>query len=245
MRKKYAIFDVDGTLADSMRYWDHLAEDYLGGLGIHASREDLAPIETMTMSESSAYFIHRYNLAKTPGEVMEEMFSLIRKHYEEDIPLKEGAAAYLRNLRERGVRMCVATANDTALSRACFRRNGILEYFDFFVSCEEIGRGKREPDIYDFCREKMADEAGASLLPSDVAVFEDAAYCLETASDAGYYTVALFERSYERDWDRIRRIADESYVSWKDAMQQAGRISCDKAEGRGVIVCQKIQRDKL
>ena len=67
---KTIFFDVDGTLADSMRYWDHLAEDYLGGLGIHASGEELAPIETMTMSESSAYFIHRYSLSKTPGEVM-------------------------------------------------------------------------------------------------------------------------------------------------------------------------------
>ncbi|MGI6056285.1 MAG: HAD family hydrolase [Bilifractor sp.] len=218
MRKKYAIFDVDGTLADSMRYWDRLAEDYLGRLGIPASREDFAPIETMTMSESSAYFIQRYHLAKTPEKVMAEMFSLIRRHYEEDIPLKEGAACYLKRLRDRGVRMCVATANDAALSQACFRRNGILSYFDFFVSCDEIGRGKRDPYIYDFCRDRMAREAGTSLLPSDVAVFEDATYCLETASGAGYYTVAKFERSYEKDWERIRGIADESYVSWKDAV---------------------------
>ena len=221
MRKKFTIFDVDGTLADSMRYWDHLAEDYLGRLGIHASREELLPIETMTMTESSAYFVEKYKLAKTPEKVMEEMFSLIRRYYEEDISLKEGAASYLRSLRDCGVRMCVATANDVTLSQACFRRNGILEYFDFFVSCDEIGKGKRDPAIYDFCRDRMARESNTTLLPSDVAVFEDAAYCLKTAAAAGYYTVAMFERSYENDWDRIRGIADESYVKWTDAIGTA------------------------
>ena len=86
------------------------------------------------------------------------------------------------------------------------------------MSCDEIGKGKREPDIYDFCRSRMAMESRTTLLPSDVAVFEDAAYCLETASAAGYYTVAKFERSYEKDWEKIRGIADESYVKWSDAV---------------------------
>ena len=211
MDKRYAIFDMDGTLVDSMGYWKALGRDYLAGLGVRATAEQLEPIGPMTMLESAAYFMETFGIAGPAQRIVDEMHAVMDSHYRNDVPLKPGVKEYLEELRKQGVRMCVATATAEPLSHACLSRLGVDGCFDFILSCETIGVGKTRPDIYHLAAERL----GAP--PAEIAVFEDALYAVQTAKQAGYYTVGIYEPAYDKDWGRISALADETISDWRKA----------------------------
>ena len=143
MDKKFAIFDMDGTLIDSMDFWKNLASEYLTSKGVKGIPEDiLERIKPMTMSESAGLFQTVFGLT---GDVEAEMNAMMEGHYRHDIPLKSGVKAYLQRLHGRGVRMCVASATAEHLMESCLTRLGVRSYFDFLLSCETVGEGKRSP----------------------------------------------------------------------------------------------------
>ena len=149
MNKKYAIFDLDGTLIDSMRWWKGLAEEFLRSRGVTEIPDGLTDqIQTMTVLESSRLFIRTFGISGTAESVAGEMNALMDRHYREDISLKLGVKACLDTLKKKGVRMCVASAASAKLAEDCLKRLGAADYFEEFLSCEDVGAGKTRPDIY-------------------------------------------------------------------------------------------------
>lgn len=211
MDKRFCIFDMDGTLVDSMAYWRSLGREYLARQGVTEGVEPiLERVKPMTMTESAALFIREYGLSGTPESVAAEMNAVMNEHYRTDIPLKPGALEYLQALRGLGARMCVASATAAPLMEACFRRLGVEEYFDFMLSCEEVGAGKDRPDVFFAAARRL----GGS--PGETAVFEDALFALRTARNAGFYTVAVYDSS-ERQWGQLEQLADECVADWETA----------------------------
>ena len=209
MDKKYAIFDMDGTLIDSMGYWNNLLEEFLLSKGV---KEDvtalLQQVKTMTVEQSSALLAKRYPQLGNPADFTESAGAIMAKHYLEDIPLKEGVREYLEKLRARGVKMCVATITDRRLLEMCFKRLGILDLFDFTLSANECGKGKDDPEIYLAACERFGSK------PCDTAVFEDAPYALATAKKAGFYTVAVYDDGEKENWEEAKSAADEFVFSF-------------------------------
>ena len=209
MDKQYAIFDMDGTLVDSMVYWKNLAKEYLASKGItHIPDVILEKIKPMTMIESATLFIEKFGLHGTPESVVKEMNTLMDAHYYKDIPLKKGIKEYLNKLYNSGTTMCVASATEVSLVEACLKRLGIIEYFSFLLSCETIGVGKSKPNIYYEAAKRLDAE------PSDIAVYEDALYAAETAKKAGFYVVGVFDESAKKDFASLKEIADEIILEW-------------------------------
>lgn len=209
MNKKFAIFDMDGTLIDSMGYWQRLGREYLTGKGVTGDLTDvLERIKPMTMTESAALFSAEFGLAGTPAELAAEMNGIMETHYRADILLKPGVAEYLAALRADGVRLCVASATAPDLVAACLERLGVLDHFEFLLSCEEVGAGKDKPDVY----LAAADRLGAQ--PGEAAVYEDALYAARTANEAGFYTVGVYDPSGEAHWDEMTALADEIITDW-------------------------------
>lgn len=206
MDKKFAIFDMDGTLIDSMGIWRNLGREYLRSKGITEDIEDiLEEIAPLTMSESAELFVERFSLPGDAKSVAQEMNAIMDAHYKRDIPLKNGARAYLEALQKAGVRMCAASATEEALMKACLERLGILPCFAFILSCESLDTSKREAKIY------LEAAAQFSAAPGEIAVYEDALYAVETAKKAGFYVVGVFdEASLGAQWERICEIADET-----------------------------------
>ena len=214
MDKRFAIFDMDGTLVDSMVYWENLATEFLESKGVqNISQDILERIKPMTMTESAALFIREYDLSGTAENVAAEMNTMMDEHYRRDIPLKPGVQAYLEALYRRGVTMCVASATAEDLMEACLTRLGVARCFSFLLSCETVGAGKNRPDVY----LEAAKRLGAQ--PQDIAVYEDALYAAETAKGAGFYTVAVQDDTNLPHWETLTALADEEILNWQRAAQ--------------------------
>ena len=208
MDKKYAIFDMDGTLIDSMIFWKNLAAEYLNSKGVTQVPEDLPErIKPMTMSESTALFRQEFGLT---GDPEAEMNAMMDDHYRNDILLKPGVREYLQMLQSKGVRMCVASATAEHLMEACLTRLGVRDHFEFLLSCETVGAGKRSPLVY----HESAGRLGAD--PSEIAVYEDALYAVQTAKKAGYYVVGVYDESASKNWKTIENLADEIIRNWEE-----------------------------
>jgi len=212
--KRFTIFDMDGTLVDSMVYWKHLAAEFLESKGVlEISPTVLERIKPMTMTESAALFIQEYGLPGTPESVAAEMNAMMDEHYHRDIPLKSGAAAYLEALHRRGVTMCVASATAEELMNACLTRLGVAHYFSFLLSCETVGTGKNRPDVYLEAARRLGVQA------EDIAVFEDALYAAKSARQAVFYTIAVRDDSNQPHWETLTALADEKILDWQTAAQ--------------------------
>lgn len=211
MKFQYAVFDMDGTLIDSIPWWDRLVPDFLNTFGIRATAELNQEMAAMSMQESGIWLKEKFSLAEPAEEIVQELCTRIGKHYAEDIPLKPGVKEWLSYLKEQGVRMCVATASSAELGRPALVRNGILPYFDFMVDCGMVGVGKTSPAVYELAVEKF----GASML--ECVVVEDAAFALKTAKNAGFLTIGVYESS-EPDQDSVKRYSDCFVKSFKDLL---------------------------
>ena len=214
MNKRFAIFDMDGTLVDSMVFWERLGREYLASKGITEGIERvLEQIIPMTMSESSALFIKAFGIPGTPESVAAEMNAMMEEHYRTDIPLKTGVEEYLAQLSQNGVIMCVASSTAKDLMYACLSRLGVADRFAFLLSCEEVGAGKNRPDVYWEAARRLRAK------PWEIAVYEDALYAARTAKEAGFYTVAVFDDSEKDQWDELTNLAHEVILDWNKAAQ--------------------------
>ncbi|MDO5725311.1 MAG: HAD family phosphatase [Tissierellia bacterium] len=201
--KKFAIFDMDGTLIDSMPYWKNLAKEYLESKDIFCDMEEIARIiKPMTMTESAKYFVERFKMNLDEKTVEAEMNSMIEKHYIEDIPLKPCVREYLEKLKAKDIKMCVASATTKWLIDSCLKRLGILDFFEFTISCEEVFAGKDSPAVFLKCAEIFNEK------PENILVFEDALYAIKTATDANFYTIGVNDNFDEERINKIKNTAD-------------------------------------
>ena len=209
MDKRFAIFDMDGTLVDSMGYWHRLAEDYLVQKGIEDFPADFPQrLMSMTMTQGAELMIETFGLSETADKLIDAQHAIMADHYRRDIPLKPGVRAYLQRLQEQGVQMCVASATAEPLMEACLTRLDVRDYFRFILSCESIGVSKERPDIYHLA----AQQFGAK--PGEIAVFEDALHAVKTAKGAGYYVVAVYDENGKDRWKEMKGLADEHMTRW-------------------------------
>ncbi len=215
MNKKFAIFDMDGTLVDSMVYWRCLGRDYLKSKGVTEVKDEvMEQIRTMTMLESSALFIETYGLYGTPEAVAAEMYEVMDEHYRADVPLKPGVRDYLEQLYKDGVRMCVASSTREELIQSCLSRLGVADLFEFFISCESLGTEKTSPLVFEMAAARLG------VRPEEAAVYEDALYAAETAKKAGFYVVGIYDVHAKKHWEELKLLADEVISDWKNEMEK-------------------------
>lgn len=196
------IFDMDGTLLDSMGAWINAGKNFLNNRGLSLPAEQLALLETLSLGQQAALFVRQFSLTETPGEIEKQLYAMVANQYYHKIPPKSGAMELVKTLEERRIPMGVATATSRDLAEAAFRRTGLFPYFSFLLTCRELGVSKSEPAIY-LEAAKRLDAA-----PCDIAVFEDAAHAAATAKDAGFRVVAVADPSAAADEAVLRAQAD-------------------------------------
>ena len=182
---KYALFDCDGTLLDSMPMWINLATDVMASYGVDLPRE--AERETASMShEDAAKFYADTFLNGVGAEELAKKFSAtLEENYSERLALKPHVREVLDALRERGVPMAVASSTDAYLLEMCLKRLGLRDYFLFVQTVDNSGHSKNSDAYFKLACEKLG------CAPEDVLFFDDALYALERARKNGLVTVAV------------------------------------------------------
>ena len=196
-----AIFDFDGTLLDSMFIWDTIGEDYLRTLGKEPHEDLKETFMTLTLEEAAEYYREHYKVTLSVTEIVDSINAMVEGIYRTKVTLKPGVMAYLRLLKERGVKMCVATVTDRYLVEDTLERLGILHYVSEIFTCAEVGYGKDKPIIY----QKALEHLGTAK--EETFVFEDSLFALETAKIDGFPTVGVYDMHESRQ-EEMKRLAD-------------------------------------
>lgn len=200
---KGAIFDMDGTLLDSMRVWKRLTQGYLKQFGLHVTDEEYAACEGFSQPQVAQYFADRYpQLPGGAAGLMEGMDQLITARYETVAKPKDGVLPFLDGLRRRGVKMAIATLTARRHAEKALRDRDMLDYFDFMLTIEDVGVSKYQPDIYLMSAERLG------LTPADCVVFEDAPYACTTAKKAGFRVCGVVEAAYAAGEQELRASSD-------------------------------------
>lgn len=207
---KYCIFDMDGTLLDSMSGWHNLGRDYLMLKGFNSPEDLNDTIEHMSMIEAANYFIQAFKLKISPEKIIEEVKSLIEDKYKYEFQLKPYVKDYLDLLKSQDVKMCVVTASPVKLAKLALERNEIIDYFSFLLSCDEVKLGKDKPDIFYMAKKKLCAHE------SEIAVFDDADFALITSKEAGFYTVGVYDDFYKKERKNLELICDKYIESFKE-----------------------------
>ncbi len=200
---KGAIFDMDGTLLDSMRVWKRLTQGYLKQFGLHVTDEEYAACEGFSQPQVAQYFADRYpQLPGGAAGLMEGMDKLITARYETVAKPRDGVLPFLDGLRRRGVKMAIATLTARRHAEKALRDRDMLDYFDFMLTIEDVGVSKYQPDIYLMSAERLG------LTPADCVVFEDAPYACTTAKKAGFRVCGVVEAAYAAGEQELRASSD-------------------------------------
>ncbi len=204
------IFDLDGTLIDSMKIWPMIDRKLLKENGVENPPADISDrVKKMTIVESSQYFIDEFGLECSNEYIINRIEELVRKEYEENIPLKPYVREFLDFLDEKKIPYGIATATYKGLAEAVLKRCGIWEHFRFLITEEEYPLGKRFPDIFLGGAERLGFE------PREILVVEDSLHCIKTASKAGFITAGVYDEVSLQDKIFIADIVDHYAMSMK------------------------------
>lgn len=203
MNVKGIIFDLDGTLIDSMGIWSKIDREFLIENGVDDPPSDISDqVKKMTIDSSAQHFIDRFGLSCTKEYVIKRIEELVRQEYEENIPLKPHAAELLDVLDGMDIPYGIATATYRKLAEAVLKRCGIYSRFKFILSDCDYPMGKNFPDIFYGAAEKLG------CAPSEILVIEDSLHCIETAKNAGFITAAVYDKISETDREQIAAVSD-------------------------------------
>lgn len=210
MNIKGAIFDLDGTLLDSMFIWDTIGEDYLLKRGITPEKGLNEIFKAMSIVQAAEYYRANYEITDSVEVIIDGVNCMIDHLYRNVVQAKEGVVSMLKELQKRGVKMCIATATDRFMVESALKHNGIERYFSHILTCTEVGFGKDSPIIFERALEKIGTSKEETL------VFEDALHAIETTRRAGFKIVGVYDKSAEGKQSRIKELSDYYIVSYKD-----------------------------
>lgn len=193
-----AIFDMDGTLMDSMDYWAIVPSEYLNSKGLPLKEDTNRLFTDMGMK-----WWYEYQEIPYPFEdVSKDIYSLMQKYYDKDIKLKDGVYEMLLRLKNAGVKMVLATATDREVVVKILERLNISEFFSAIFTSKEVGKGKRFPLIFEKALEFLGTDKETTY------VFEDAIHAMKTCHANGFKIVGVYDKNAFANEEDIKKMCD-------------------------------------
>ncbi len=197
-----AIFDLDGTIADSNYVWKKVDADFFGKRGFEVPKDYWEKINSLSFNEAAVFTKNEYGFPETIDEIKEEWCSMAVEEYSFYVKPKKYAEKYIRHIKKNGVKTALCTASPKELYEPFLKNNGMFSYFDAFVSGTEVKRGKGFPDIYLLAAKRL------DVLPEKCVVFEDILSAVLGAKSAGMKTFGVYDQASSADIKKIMEKAD-------------------------------------
>ena len=181
----YSIFDVDGTILDSMEVWNTLASQYVQSLGMVPEKNLDEIVSDMSLEQSATYLKNHYKINKQEERIISEVLNFISDFYEYEVNLMPGFKEFISHYDSINV---IGTSCDEELVKIALNRLGVLNYFEDIITCSKVNKSKNDPDFYLACAQVLKQR------PEDIVVFEDADYCIDVARKVGFKVIKI------KDW---------------------------------------------
>ncbi|BBF42537.1 HAD-superfamily hydrolase, subfamily IA, variant 3:HAD-superfamily hydrolase, subfamily IA, variant 1 [Lachnospiraceae bacterium KM106-2] len=207
---KACLFDLDGTLVDSMWMWKDIDIEYLGKHGIELPEDLQRSIEGMSFSETAMYFKERFQITESVDEIKATWNQMAMNKYANEVPLKEGVLEFLQYLKKKGIKTGIATSNSKELVSIVIDKHGIREYFNSIRTSCEVEKGKPAPDIYELVASDLEVD------PSHCLVFEDVIQGIMAGKNAKMKVCAVADLYSEDVRKEKEELADYFIDSYKD-----------------------------
>lgn len=209
---KGAIFDLDGTLFDSMGIWKEVDIAFFRNHGMRMPSDYQDKIKDMHFRTMAIYTKERFKMRSSIESIMDEWCELCYDKYANEVPLKAGVREFLDLLKENGIKIAFATANTTQLSEVCLKNNEIFDYFDTGAYLHETLTDKSDPDVYLLASERLG------LAPSECIVFEDLLAGINGAVKGGFAVCGVYDKHSRKDTRYIKQIADYYINSFEELL---------------------------
>lgn len=221
------IFDIDGTLVDSMGVWHEIDIEYFKVLGIPMPATLQKDIEGMSFTETAVYFKETFQLKeKTVDDIKMDWIRMAHEKYLYEIKAKPGAKQYMTFLKEKGLKIGVATSNDKSLALAALEPHGFLEKVDSVRTACEVNKGKPAPDIY----LKVAQDLGVD--PKNCLVFEDIPNGMRAGKAAGMTVIGVKDDKSEKYLDEIMGICDVFIEDYYEMLDGKVEVAYELSSGK-------------
>lgn len=211
MNFKAAIFDLDGTLFDSMNLWEKIDCAFLQKRGISMPAHYGFDLRTLDFEAAARYTIDLFHLQESPESIISEWNAMAVEEYTKHVWLRPYTRSYLQKLKQSDIKLGVATGLPAELYLPCLKNNGILGLFDVLCSTEQMPQGKESSAIYQSAAGKLC------TLPSQCLVFEDILPAVKSAKRAGMLVYGVYDFYAKADQAQIQKIADGYLFDFKDA----------------------------
>ncbi|MCB5271956.1 MAG: HAD family phosphatase [Candidatus Cloacimonetes bacterium] len=219
MKIKAIIFDLDGTLIDSMGLWREVDEEFLSSRGVVVPEDlfDNLPSGN-SFIQTAEYFRTRFGLTETNAQIMKIWTEMVAEHYANSVMLKAGVAELLPRIKAAGLKLGLATSNSYELARSSLTFNAVWDYFDAFSTGDADVLGKPFPDIYLNCAKDLG------LEPAECIAIEDTLTGVQAAQAAGMQTLAIYDEDSKKHHDEIKKLALAFCLDYPEIIQNLRKL---------------------
>lgn len=201
-KKEAVIFDLDGTLVDSMWMWEDIDKEYLDKFGIQMPEDLQRFVGGKSFSETAEYFKARFHIADSLETIKEEWNAMAWDKYMNEVPLKKGVLEFLGHCKKLGVKMGIASSNSLELVQNIVKVHGLHDYITVIKADRDVANGKPAPDIYLLVAEQLG------VAPDQCLVFEDIPDGITAGKSAGMTVCAVADPYSAMHTEEIKQLAD-------------------------------------
>ena len=206
------LFDLDGTLVESMYVWSEIDVEYLGKFGLPVPDGLQQTIEGLSMYQTAVYFKDRFGIEDSLEKIMNDWNQMAYDKYIHEVRLKPGVHEFLDYLREEKIPCAIATSNSRMLAHAVLESHGIDSYFQTMVTGDEIKKGKPDPEVYLTAADRL------HVNPERCLVFEDIPFGIMAGKNAGMTVYAVEDTYSMKDLNEKKKLADHYIQDYKELL---------------------------
>lgn len=209
---KGAIFDLDGTIIDSLSVWEDIDRKFFEKRNIIMPLDYISKVNSMSFEDSVICTIERFNLKESKEDIIRELNEMVIYEYSYNIKLKPNVKEYLRKLKKNNIKIGLATMSSKDLYEPVLKNNKIYDYFDTFTTIKEVGKDKNHPDVYLLAAKRLG------LNPCECIGFEDILIGINTLKKAGFKAIGVYDKYSVENLEEIKRSCDKFINDFKELL---------------------------